>query len=111
MYGVGAYRVLVGKLEGKRLPGITRSRWQDDIKMDFKESFWKGVGWLRIGTSGGAFISTDRIKTSFSLKSRFHCEVTTVKSNLCFRSLGVSAQQKRVHIIVAEAERRQWVNC
>jgi hypothetical protein len=27
------YRVLVGKPEGKRLPGIFRRRWEDDVKM------------------------------------------------------------------------------
>ena len=36
----GAYRVLVGKLEGKGPPGITRNRWQDNIKVDLKERFW-----------------------------------------------------------------------
>jgi len=28
------YRVLVGKPEGKRLPGRPRCRWKDNIKMD-----------------------------------------------------------------------------
>jgi hypothetical protein len=40
MYGDGAYRVLVGMLEGKRPPRITRHRWQDNIKIDLKERFW-----------------------------------------------------------------------
>ena len=39
MYGSGACRVLVGKLEGKRSPGITRRRWEDNIKMDLKKAF------------------------------------------------------------------------
>jgi len=29
----GAYGVLVGKSEGKRTLGLTRSRWEDNIKM------------------------------------------------------------------------------
>jgi hypothetical protein len=33
----GVYRVLVGKPEGKRPLGRTRSRWQDNIKMDLQE--------------------------------------------------------------------------
>jgi len=33
----GAYRVLVGKPEGKRPFGRTRSRWEDNIKMDLQE--------------------------------------------------------------------------
>ena len=31
------YRVLVGKLEGKRPLGRPRSRWVDNIKMDLQE--------------------------------------------------------------------------
>ena len=32
--GRGVYRVLVGKLEGKRPLGRPRHRWKDNIKMD-----------------------------------------------------------------------------
>jgi hypothetical protein len=47
------YRILVGKPEGKRPLGIPRSRWVDNIKIDFREKGWDGMGW--IGTSGGLF--------------------------------------------------------
>ena len=43
IYGDGAYRFWVGKLEGKRPPGITGHRWQNNIKIDFKERFWNVV--------------------------------------------------------------------
>jgi hypothetical protein len=33
----GAYRVLVGKLKGKRPPGRPRHRLEDKIKMDIQE--------------------------------------------------------------------------
>ena len=33
----GVYRVLVGKLEGKRTLGTARHRWEDNIKMDLQE--------------------------------------------------------------------------
>jgi hypothetical protein len=50
-----AYRILVGKLEGKRLLGRPRRRWVDNIKMDLRYNGMKWIGliWLRIGTSGG----------------------------------------------------------
>jgi hypothetical protein len=32
-----AYRVLVGKPEGKRLPGRSRRRWEDNIKINRRE--------------------------------------------------------------------------
>ena len=35
--GRGVHRVLVGKTEGKRPLGRTRSRWNDNIKMDLQE--------------------------------------------------------------------------
>ena len=31
------YRVLMGKPEGKRPPGRSRRRWEDNIKMDLQE--------------------------------------------------------------------------
>jgi hypothetical protein len=34
--GRGAYRVLVGKLEGKRPLARPRSRWKDNIKINVK---------------------------------------------------------------------------
>jgi len=33
----GVFRVLVGKLEGKKLLGRSRRRWEDNIKMDLQE--------------------------------------------------------------------------
>jgi hypothetical protein len=32
-----AYKILVGKPEGKRSLGIPRSRWVDNIKMELRE--------------------------------------------------------------------------
>jgi hypothetical protein len=34
---MNAYRILVGKLEGKRKLGRARSRWVGNIKMDLSE--------------------------------------------------------------------------
>jgi hypothetical protein len=36
--GRGVYRVLVGKPEGKRPLGRPRRRWEDDIKIDLRET-------------------------------------------------------------------------
>jgi hypothetical protein len=52
----GAYRVLVGKPEGRRPLGRCRHRRENNIKMDLKEVGWgsqTGSIWLRIGTDGG----------------------------------------------------------
>jgi hypothetical protein len=41
-----AYRVLVGKSEGKRPLGRRRRRWVDNIKLDLREVGWDGVDWI-----------------------------------------------------------------
>jgi hypothetical protein len=41
-----AYRILVGKPEGKRPLGRLRRRWVDNIKMDLGEVGWDGVDWI-----------------------------------------------------------------
>jgi hypothetical protein len=41
-----AYRILVGKPEGKRPLGRSRRRWLDNIKMDLKERGWDDMDWI-----------------------------------------------------------------
>jgi hypothetical protein len=36
----GAYRILVGRPEGRRPLGRPRRRWEDNIKMDLQEVGW-----------------------------------------------------------------------
>jgi hypothetical protein len=44
----GAYRVLVGKFEAKRPLGKPRSRWEDNITMDFQEVVCEGMDWIDV---------------------------------------------------------------
>jgi hypothetical protein len=46
--GRGAYRVLVGRPEGKRPLGRPRRRWEDNIKMDLGEIGIDGTNWIRL---------------------------------------------------------------
>jgi hypothetical protein len=39
----GAYRMLVGRPEGKRQLGRPRRRWEDNVNMDLKETGWESV--------------------------------------------------------------------
>ena len=58
----GAYRVLVGKPEGRRPLGTPRRRWVDNIRMGWiilgwisrrwDVGMWTGFGWPRIETGG-----------------------------------------------------------
>jgi hypothetical protein len=40
-----AYRVLVGKPEGKRPLGSPRRRWVDNIYIDLREIGWDSMDW------------------------------------------------------------------
>jgi hypothetical protein len=42
----GAYRVLVGKPEGKRPLGRPRRRWEDNIKKNIQEVGGGGMDWI-----------------------------------------------------------------
>jgi hypothetical protein len=44
--GRGAYRILVGRPEGRRPLGRPRPRWEDNVKMNLQEVEWKGVDWI-----------------------------------------------------------------
>jgi hypothetical protein len=46
--GIGVYRVLVGRPEGKRPLGRTRCRWEDNIRMDLMEIGIDGKNWIRL---------------------------------------------------------------
>jgi hypothetical protein len=41
-----AYRILVGKPEGKRPLGRRRRWWVDNIKMDLRDIGWNGMDWI-----------------------------------------------------------------
>jgi hypothetical protein len=47
-YRRNAYRILVGKPEGKRPLGRPRRRWVDKIKMDLREVGWDGMDWIDV---------------------------------------------------------------
>jgi hypothetical protein len=36
----------VGKPEGKRTIRRARRRWEDNIKMDLRETWWGGMDWI-----------------------------------------------------------------
>jgi hypothetical protein len=41
-----AYRILVGKPEGKRALERRGRRWEDNIKMNFRKMGWGGMDWI-----------------------------------------------------------------
>jgi hypothetical protein len=74
----GAYRVLVGKPEGKRQPGKPRLRWEDNIKMNLQEEGCRGMDWIELDrdmwralVNVGNFL-TSREPVSFSRRTLLH---------------------------------------
>ena len=49
----GAYRVFMGKPEGKRPLGRPRRRWEDNIKMDLQEVGCGYVDWIGLAQDRG----------------------------------------------------------
>jgi hypothetical protein len=85
-----AYRILVGKPEGKRPLGRQRRRWVDNIKIDLRNIGWDGVDWidlpqdmdhwralvstamnLRVPYNAGKFLSSCTIG-DFSRRAQLH---------------------------------------
>jgi hypothetical protein len=61
MGGRGAYRVLVGRPEGKRPLRRPRRRWEDNIKMDLGDKGIDGANWIRLAqdtVQWRAFVNT-----------------------------------------------------
>jgi hypothetical protein len=48
-----AYKILVGKPEGKRLLGRPRCRREDNIKMDLRKIGFGGVDWICLAQDRG----------------------------------------------------------
>jgi hypothetical protein len=44
----GVYRVLVGKLEGKKQSERLRRRWEDNIKINLPEMRCRGMDWIEL---------------------------------------------------------------
>jgi hypothetical protein len=59
--GRGVYGFLVGMPEGKRPLGRPRLRWEDNIKMDFRDMGIDRANWIRLAqdrVQWQAFVST-----------------------------------------------------
>jgi hypothetical protein len=44
----GAYNILVGNPEGRRILGRPRRRWEDNIKIDLREIEFGDVDWIHL---------------------------------------------------------------
>jgi hypothetical protein len=47
-----SYKILVGKLEGKRPLGRPTNRWKNYIRMDLRETGWEVGDWINLAQDG-----------------------------------------------------------
>jgi hypothetical protein len=80
-----AYKIFMGKPEDNRPLGRHRCRWEDNIKMDFREIGWGGMDWTDLAQDRDqwrAFVSmimnvwvlqnVGRVTGSFSRRAQLH---------------------------------------
>jgi hypothetical protein len=100
-----AYRIFVGKSEGKKSLERPRHRWVDNIKMDPREIEWDGTDWIaqdrnqwralvntvmnfRIPQNTGNFLSSFVI-SGFPRRARFHEVIPIFKASFGFNTCSV----------------------
>ncbi|KAJ4439383.1 hypothetical protein ANN_07505 [Periplaneta americana] len=76
-----AYRVLVGKPEGKRPLGRPRRRWEDNIKMDLREVGYDDRDWINLAQDRDKWLAYVRAAMNLRfLKS--HPEISQPKKKI-----------------------------
>jgi len=50
------YDILAGKPEGKKQLGRSKQRWEDNIKMDLKETGWVSMDWIYLVQDRGQMV-------------------------------------------------------
>jgi hypothetical protein len=87
-----AYRLLVGKPEGKRPLGRPRRRWVDNIRMDLGEIGWGGVDWIGLAQDRNQWRALVNAAMNFQVPSN----AGKLSSGLTTGGLSSSAQ---LHIV------------
>jgi hypothetical protein len=49
---MNAYKISLGRPEGKRPPRRHGRRWEDNIKMDLRAIWWGGMDWINLAHDG-----------------------------------------------------------
>jgi hypothetical protein len=64
-----AYKILVGKPEGKRSFRRLRRRREDNIRMNFREIWWENLEWIHVAQVGTSICPWEQYnKPSGSIK-------------------------------------------
>jgi sugar lactone lactonase YvrE len=63
---MNAYKILVGKPEGKRPLGGPRGRWEDNKNMDFREAEQGDMDWINLAQDRNQWLAL--VNTAISLR-------------------------------------------
>jgi hypothetical protein len=79
-----AYRILVGKTEGRRPLGRPRRKWVDNIKIDLREIGWDCMDWIDLAQDSGrwrALVNTV-MKLRFPYNAGKFLSICTIGSSM-----------------------------
>jgi hypothetical protein len=85
-----AYKILVGKPEGKRPLGKPRRRWEDNIKKDLRDIGWGGTDWIDRAQNRDQWRALVNVVINFG----FHKMCSSwVPAQLAASQMGISSMQ------------------
>ncbi|KAJ4445846.1 hypothetical protein ANN_12531 [Periplaneta americana] len=79
---INAYRMLVGRLEGKRLLGRPRRIWEDNIKMDLREVGYDDRDWINLAQDRDQWRAYVRAAMNLRVGEFFHPVTTYVAARV-----------------------------
>jgi hypothetical protein len=80
-----AYRILVGKPEGKRPLGRPRCRWVDNIKIDLsREPGWDGMDWITLTQDRGQWRTVNTVMNLPRSDSNYAGLYSSLRCCVCF---------------------------
>jgi hypothetical protein len=65
-----AYKILVGRSEGKRPIGKSRHRWEHNIRMDLRKIWWEGVDWMHLDQDSDQWRAVVNIVTNLRVSQK-----------------------------------------
>jgi hypothetical protein len=71
--GRGIYGVLVGRPEGKRPLGRPRRRWEDNIKLDLRETGIDGANWINLAQDRAQWRAFANTVTNLQVLKKGYC--------------------------------------
>ncbi|KAJ4437783.1 hypothetical protein ANN_13721 [Periplaneta americana] len=93
-----AYRVLVGRPEGKRPLGRPRRRWEDNIKMDLREVEYDGRDWINLAQGRDrwrAYCLTAELSMNEAMAKEYKSDLEKVNEELKLEKYQYFAQKGR----------------